>query len=400
MALTLVPSTQFDKLSDHRCGRNQGERGGMGSETYDVAIVGAGPAGATAAILLAQKDRSVVLIDRAEFPRAVTCAGWLNTRSAELLDELAVKIKSLKKSAFKDVTFHRADFTQSAKPTFEDTPGYLIDRAQFDHALVKTAVAGGVNLMSGVAANSIRLNESSVTVRLADGHDVQSKLLLLASGHEGPLLGQTGISAGLGESPIWAAQVEAPWPSDSVPKKPSVHLVLGLDNGGSFGLCCLSKERLSVGVHWVGERDGAIPALVLLCRQAAEHGIVALDLSEEARGAALIRSPAAAALDRDTHVGKHTLVIGDAGGFISAASNEGIYPAMWSAQIAADVADKALYSVHSQDELMTFDSQWRIQMADYLRSPHTDIQFLLPLIFSNQPMADRMGAAFFFGENI
>jgi hypothetical protein len=49
---------------------------------------------------------------------------------------------------------------------------------------------------------------------------------------------------------------------------------------------------------------------------------------------------------------------------------------------------------------MSFDSLWRMQMADHLRSPHTDIRFLLPLIFSNQPMADRMGAAFFFGENI
>ena len=73
---------------------------------------------------------------------------------------------------------------------------------------------------------------------------------------------------------------------------------------------------------------------------------------------------------------------------------------MWSAQIAVDVLEKALRSVQSQDELMTFDSVWRMQMADYLRSPHTDIQFLLPLIFSNQPMANRMGAAFFLGENI
>jgi hypothetical protein len=73
---------------------------------------------------------------------------------------------------------------------------------------------------------------------------------------------------------------------------------------------------------------------------------------------------------------------------------------MWSAQIAVDVLDRALGSVHSQDELMTFDSVWRMQMADYLRSPPTDIRFLLPLIFTNQPMADRMGAAFFSGENI
>ena len=49
---------------------------------------------------------------------------------------------------------------------------------------------------------------------------------------------------------------------------------------------------------------------------------------------------------------------------------------------------------------MKFDTAWRTQLADYLRPPQTDIQFLLPLIFSNQPMADRMGAAFFHGESI
>ena len=64
------------------------------------------------------------------------------------------------------------------------------------------------------------------------------------------------------------------------------------------------------------------------------------------------------------------------------------------------VVIEALDGEHSQDVLMTFDSKWRMSMAEYLRPPGTDIQFLLPLIFSNQPMADRMGAAFFAGKNI
>jgi flavin-dependent dehydrogenase len=128
--------------------------------------------------------------------------------------------------------------------------------------------------------------------------------------------------------------------------------------------------------------------------------VLPLDVSQEAARAKVTQSPASAALDMDTHVGKHSLLIGDAGGFISAASNEGIYPAMWSAQIAVEVIDSALKSPQSQDELMSFETKWRTTMADYLRSPNTDIQFLLPLIFSNQPIADRMGAAFFSGENI
>lgn len=372
----------------------------MQSDLYNVVIVGAGPAGATAATLLAKKGHRVALVDRETFPREVICASWLSARSVPLLNELEVKVKPLLKNPFRDVTLYRADFTQSAKPVFEDPPGYLIDRTQFDSALVSAALRQGVDVFQGVAAANLQLKEASVTVELADERKVEGRLLLLASGRGTELLESLGLSTDAHELPIWTAQVDALLSKETAPKKPRVGVVLGLDAPESFGICCLSTGHMSVGVNWVGDSSAAVPALVDLCHQAFEHKVLPLDLSDQARRAKLIPSPAAAALDRESHVGKHTLVIGDAGGFIAAASNEGIYPAMWSAQIAVEVAEKALHSVHSQDELITFDSAWRMQMADYLRSPHTDIQFLLPLVFTNQPMADRMGAAFFCGENI
>jgi len=39
-------------------------------------------------------------------------------------------------------------------------------------------------------------------------------------------------------------------------------------------------------------------------------------------------------------------------------------------------------------------------MAEYLRPPNADLHFLLPLVFSNQQMADRMALACWQGENI
>ena len=130
-----------------------------------------------------------------------------------------------------------------------------------------------------------------------------------------------------------------------------------------------------MAINWVGQETEVIPALVHLCRQAFGHRIAGIDLSEQARSAEVIHAPPSAALDMESHVGKHTLVIGDAGGFTAAASGEGIYPAMWSAQIAVGVLEKALQSIHSQDELMTFDSAWRMLMADYLRSPTRTFSF-------------------------
>lgn len=372
----------------------------MSDDLYDVAIIGAGPAGATAAIILAQKGRRVALVDRSTFPRQAACGSWLNARCVPLLTELGITDESLLRCPIQNVTFYRADFSQSTQPAFEHAPGYLIDRAQFDSALVAAAVDQGISFVQGCAARDLQLKESAVVVELADGRHLDGRLLMLASGRRAELFERLGLAASTGEAPIWAAQVDAPLTGKTGPKEARIGIILGLDNVGSFGICLFSTDRVSMGIHWVGEETEAVPTLVQLCRQAFQNEVVPVDLSGEARSVPLIRSPASAALDMESHVGKHTLVIGDAGGFISAASNEGIYPAMWSAQIATQVIDKALHSVHSQDELMTFDSIWRMQMADYLRSPHTDIQFLLPLIFTNQSMADRMGAAFFSGENI
>jgi flavin-dependent dehydrogenase len=58
-------------------------------------------------------------------------------------------------------------------------------------------------------------------------------------------------------------------------------------------------------------------------------------------------------------VGKRSLIIGDAGGFNATISREGIYPAMWSAKIAAEIIAEIKSGEHVQDGLMAFDNGWR-----------------------------------------
>jgi flavin-dependent dehydrogenase len=370
----------------------------VSQEAFDVVIVGAGPSGATAAVILGRSGRTVALIDRARFPRAAPCAGWVSVRVAALLKQIGVAAGPLLDCPFHKVTFHRPDFSKSASPQAKQPFGYLVDRAGFDDLLVKAAVKKGTRLLEGCAVENVELREDGVRLVLSEGGPIEGRLLLLAAGRGTPLLDRVGLDNS--ESGIWTLHVEASVRGKANAADPSVGVVLGLDTRGSFGLICRAPARLSVGVHWYGDKNDARQALRELCQRAHSANEVALDLSGKVDAAPLLRSPAAAALDMESHVGKHTLVIGDAGGFVSASSNEGVYPAMWSARIAAEVVEKALSAKRSQDELITFDSAWRMEMADYLRSPHSDIQFLLPLIFTNQPMADRMGAAFFLGENI
>lgn len=372
----------------------------MSACEFDVIVLGAGPAGSTAATTLAQQGRRVLLLERAKFPRQVPSSGWLTGLAEPFLSDLGLKTKKVLAKPFRDVTFHTADFVKHAKPNFDRDVGYMIDRATFDSALVDLATKAGAKFRSEYEVTELKLNESSVEVFQDGGESNSARLLILATGRNADWLDTVGVAPARGETAILNAQVEAEIPKKNAPKEPRVAVVLGLDGGASFGLIGLTKDRIVITVNWRGEANAVVRTLIQLCRGAHAAGIAPMDLSQQAVSATVIKSPAAVALDMDTHVGKHALVVGDAGGFVSAASNEGIYPAMWSGKIAAEVIDKALDSTYVQDELMQFNSMWRMAMADHLRSPHTDVRFLLPLIFSNQPMADRMGAAFFFGENI
>jgi flavin-dependent dehydrogenase len=101
------------------------------------------------------------------------------------------------------------------------------------------------------------------------------------------------------------------------------------------------------------------------------------------------------------------VLVGDAGGFASAATGEGLYPSVRSAAIAVEsilkalAADRAgIAAVHCQDELQAFKYLWRQQLAAYLQMPNVNLTFLLPLIYTNQEIADRFGRAFLFGENL
>lgn len=367
---------------------------------FDVVIVGAGPAGATAAIILAQLDHKVLLIDAEAVPREGTSAGWLNARAAPMLKELGVSSRPLLDCAFRDVTFLNEDFSKQAKPSFEESPGYLVDRVQFANALVKCAEKTGAKVVAGSPVAELRQHETAVEVILAGGKSLSGRLLLFAAGRISPLLEQTGIPVDSGRDAMWTAQVDAVSSPAKGKTEPHVAVVLGLNGTAGFAFCAVSRSRVSVAINWLGNQERTIPQLVRICKALFDNQTLPVDLTERARGCRVVQTPTAGALDMDSHVGKNTLLIGDAGGFVTAAGNEGLYPAMWSARIASDVVSAALTSKHSQDELMTFEAKWRTTMADYLRSPNTDLQFLLPLIFSNQPMADRMGAAFFSGENI
>ncbi len=98
-------------------------------------------------------------------------------------------------------------------------------------------------------------------------------------------------------------------------------------------------------------------------------------------------------------VANRTLLIGPAGGFYSACS-EDIYPNCWSAVHAADAIKKALKERHLQDALSPYRHRWRTTLGDYLRGPQQNLRFLLPMVYRNQKMTTRLTEAILTGKSV
>ena len=377
---------------------------------YDVLIVGAGPAGAIAATLLAHQSHRVALIDQQKIPMPGPRTIWLGARTRDLLSEIGVALDGVFDNPVETVILHSADLRSRIQAPLDSPPAFLTDGTAVNAGLIKAATTAGVELVPNATITDLKLGESHVELARESGSALQGRMLIGAWGPHSIFSSSVGVVPPSDEAARWAIDIEVDLEAAKsagakgtsqpvVHCRPTAELILGMEDQG-IGYVLRDTTRLRVAMHARSASADMRARLGQLCVRLREAGVIDSDLGQLVSSATVRRGSACAALEFDSHVGKHALVIGEAGGFVAGMSNEGIYPAMWSAKIAAAVMDEALSADSSQDHLMQFDTRWRTVMADYLRSPQTELHFLLPLIFSKEPMALRMANAFFLGDNI
>lgn len=189
----------------------------------DVLIVGAGPAGATAALHAAHRGFSTLIVDQAEFPRDKTCGDGLTPRAIHQLEKLGLAEPITSAYSSKGLKLH--GFGGSVDAPWPDSPfgqvGSAMARTEFDAYLLEAAVAKPeVAFLGGVGAEGAEVSalHGITSVQLSNGQIVAPKFVIVADGVRstfGKLLGREwhkgevyGIAA---RSYFETPQSDEPW---------------------------------------------------------------------------------------------------------------------------------------------------------------------------------------------
>jgi len=129
----------------------------LGDERFDAVIVGSGPAGSVAALVLARGGARVALVDKAAFPRDKACGDLVGPRGVQVLDDLGVALPGTTRVGDMVVigpTGRRVRLRCAPGLTY---PGYAlaVPRGQFDAALRETALAAGAVPFNGHAVDPL-----------------------------------------------------------------------------------------------------------------------------------------------------------------------------------------------------------------------------------------------------
>ncbi|MEO5958386.1 MAG: NAD(P)/FAD-dependent oxidoreductase [Opitutaceae bacterium] len=291
------------------------------SQTLDVAIVGAGPAGAASALALAGRGLCVGILEKGVPPRHKTCGGGVLRRAARLLPiDISATVE---RECFAAELVHHAPalrfVCRREQPIIS-----MVMRDRFDHALGRAAEEGGARFFSGTTVHDVQLADGHVQLLTSAG-DFSARFVIAADGVNSIVARQTRRPPLRDVIPALECEVRVA-PESMAAFAGAARFDFGFVPAG-YAWVFPKREHLSIGV--LTTRRGAASLPEYYRRYLTMLGIPP-PLREERHGYMIPSRPRAGLWGVP-----RVLFVGDAAGLADPLTAEGITAAISSGQLAA-----------------------------------------------------------------
>lgn len=336
----------------------------------DVIVVGAGPAGSTAAIYLAEEGHDVLLMDKDHFPRDKACGGGV-VRHVLRFDFMAPLIQDCSLGECRAHRSYDPTMKHSVEYRSDQVLFYNVMRRDFDFALVERARKCGAEVEEGAFVKKVRLHPDGILVQTRDG-EFSAKAVIGAAGVFDPVARYVRRSEGL---PDWGKdEISHLIVENFAVDESFIHDVYGQDYMSIFhhgfrksvyAWVFPKRGILNIG-YW--PRPGAEVDLHAELDAYIQHlrveGLVpeGLESSSPSGGSLPVSGP------MEITYTPRALVVGDAAGMVSPLTGEGIYYAMESGRMAAKTLDSALNQGRFGVRLLSrYQEIWSTTIGEDLR---------------------------------
>ncbi|MFI8181644.1 geranylgeranyl reductase family protein [Actinacidiphila glaucinigra] len=296
---------------------------------WDVVVVGAGPAGASAAYAAASAGRRVLLLEKAELPRYKTCGGGIIGPSRDALPpgfELPLRDR------VHAVTFSLNGRLSRTRRSRQMLFG-LINRPEFDARLVEAAVDAGAQLRTGASVSRVEQHGTSVPDRrtvavvLNDGETILARAVVGADGSASRIGAHVGVKMAQVDLGL---EAEIPVPAEVAEDWAGRVLIDWGPLPGSYGWVFPKGDTLTVGV--ISARGDGAATKRYLEDFVGRLGLAGFEPSISSGHLTRCRAD-----DSPLSRGR-VLVCGDAAGLLEPWTREGISFALRSGRLAGEWA--------------------------------------------------------------
>jgi geranylgeranyl reductase family protein len=307
--------------------------------TYDVIVVGAGPAGSTAAYDCSKQGLKTLLLEKYKLPREKPCGGAVMYRALRTIGE---KIpRDLVERRIFGLRFLLPD-GRGSEFISDKLIGITVFRDRFDEFLAHRASDAGAELIDNAPVVDASVSSESAKVRLADGREFSSKYLLGADGVNSIVSRALELrpkrkelsKIGLGMEADFNVGEEGVL--EATDGNPSILEVCPVNGRVSYGWVFPKREHLAIGVAGAGVHMRSLrPQFDSFCKCVEKR--LGINLNLEKRRTFFLGGDGLG----NKNVRQRAILIGDAAGFVDPLMGEGIAYAMKSGTFASSVISRA-----------------------------------------------------------